>query len=331
MGTSINSEEVKRAIVTGAAGFIGSHLVDRLIAEGWAVDGVDNFATGMREFLSGALTSNNFHLHERDLKDPLALRGIVSAETDCVFHLAANADIKEGLAHPRRDLEENTLVTSHVLEAMRQAGASRIIFSSTGSVYGDCRVQPTPEDAPFPVQNSLYAASKLAGEGLISAYCAGYGFRGTVFRFVSIMGERYTHGHVFDFLKQLRLDPTSLRVLGDGQQRKSYLYVGDCVEALYRAATTTSGRGEFNIFNLGTDEYIAVDASIGEICATLGITPKLQHTGGERGWVGDVPFIWLDTRKIRQTGWKPKLSIRECVVSTTKYLSENGWLFDRRS
>src|SRR5579883_51630 len=208
------------ALVTGAAGFIGSTLTDRLLADGHAVSGFDNFSTGRSEFLANATQYNRFRLCRGDLLDPPALTAAMDG-ADIVFHLAANADVRRGPDHPRRDLEQNTIATANVLEAMKSCGVRRIAFSSTGSVYGEPNVFPTPEDAPFPVQTSLYGASKLAAESMIAAYCEAFQVQGWIFRFVSILGERYTHGHVFDFYKQLRQHPETLRVLGNGKQRKS--------------------------------------------------------------------------------------------------------------
>src|SRR6516165_9241411 len=234
------------AFVTGAAGFIGSALVDRLLAERVEVIGYDNFSTGMREFLANAHTHSGFTLVEADTLETerlaMAMKGC-----DVVFHLAANADVRFGLQHPRKDLEQGTIATFNVLEAMRANGVKDIAFSSTGSIYGEAKVIPTPEDAPFPIQTSLYGASKLAAEGLISAYCEGYGMRAWIFRFVSILGERYTHGHVFDFYAQLKVHPEYLDVLSDGHQRKSYLHVQDCLTAMLTATEKASDR--INIFN----------------------------------------------------------------------------------
>ncbi len=316
-----------RPFVTGCAGFIGSNLVDRLLADGHEVVGFDNFATGQREFLADALRSPRFSLVDGDTLD---LDGLTRAMAGCdvVFHLAANADVRSGLEHPRKDLEQNTIATFNVLEAMRASGARRIAFSSTGSVYGEPAVFPTPEGAPFPVQTSLYGASKLAAEGLIAAYCEGFGFQAYVFRFVSILGERYTHGHVFDFYRQLRAHPDHLDVLGNGKQRKSYLYVQDCLSAVLTALDKAAGK--FNIFNLGTDEYCEVNDSIGWICEHLGVNPRRVYAGGERGWVGDSPFIFLDCARIRALGWRPALSIREGVIRTVQYLEQHPWLLERR-
>jgi UDP-glucose 4-epimerase len=318
----------RSAFVTGAAGFIGSTLVDRLLAMGLHVTGYDNMSTGMPQFLAGAQSQANFSFVNGDILDAAALTKAM-AGADIVFHLAANADVRFGLEHPRRDLEQNTIGTFGVIEAARENAIKAIVFSSTGSVYGEAPVIPTPEDAPFPIQTSLYGASKLAGEGLIAAYCEGFGMRSWIFRFVSILGERYTHGHVFDFYRKLLADPARLDVLGDGRQRKSYLYVQDCVDAILHAIEYAAGKT--NIFNLGTDEYCEVNDSIGWITGHLGLSPVLHYSGGDRGWVGDNPFIFLDTARIRSLGWKPKLTIREGIVRTLAWLADNRWVLERRS
>jgi UDP-glucose 4-epimerase len=317
-----------KVLVTGGAGFIGSNLVDRFLSRGDQVVVVDNLTTGNRRFLDAALAHPACRLLQLDLfKDG----GLADAMAGCdlVVHLAANADVRFGTEHPSRDLEQNTIVTFKVLEAMRAAGVKRIAFSSTGSIYGEPAVFPTPENAPFPVQTSLYGASKLACEGLIQAYCEGYGFEGHIFRFVSILGERYSHGHVFDFVRRLRANPAELTILGDGKQRKSYLYVQDCVDAIFLALEKS--REKLNLFNLGTDEYCAVSDSVGWICGRLGVEPKRLYSGGTRGWIGDSPFIFLDCSRIRALGWKPRLSIRDGVLKTVDYLLANPWLMDERT
>ena len=216
--------------------------MDRLLQDGNEVLGFDNFSTGQEEFVAQALLNPRYHLVRADLLDLDALRAAMSG-IDAVFHLAANADVRFGTDHPRRDLEQNTIATWNVLEAMRSQGVRHLAFSSTGSVYGEAKVIPTPEDCPFPVQTSLYGASKVAAEGMIQAYCEGFGIQACIFRFVSIMGERYTHGHVFDFYKQLLEHPDELRVLGNGKQRKSYLYVQDCVDAILLALEKRTSPG----------------------------------------------------------------------------------------
>lgn len=313
--------------ITGCAGFIGSNLTDRLLSDGHSVIGYDNFSTGQRAFLDSAQKSSHFSLVQGDTLDLSTLTPAMQG-CDFVFHFAANADVRFGTEHTRRDLEQNTIATYNVLEAMRANGIKRIAFSSTGSVYGEAAVIPTPEDAPFPIQTSLYAASKLAGESLISAYCEGFGFQSWIFRFVSILGKRYTHGHVFDFYKQLKDDPTQLRVLGNGKQRKSYLHIEDCLDAMLIAMGKANEK--VNIFNLGVDGYCEVNDSIGWISKTLGVTPTLNYTGGERGWIGDNPFIFLETKKILSLGWVPKHSIPEGVVKTVEFLRNNEWVFGVR-
>ena len=324
---------MQKVFVTGAAGFIGSTLVDRLLADGVAVTGWDNFSTGQERFLAGARQHPAFRLVRGDNLDLPALTAAMQG-ADFVFHLAANADIKDGWSHPRKDLEQNTIATFNVLEAMRANGVKRIAFSSTGSTYGEATLIPTPEDAPFPVQTSLYAASKVAGETLLSAYAEGGQIaEAYIFRFVSILGERYTHGHVFDFYQQLVAHPDRLRVLGDGKQRKSYLYVQDCVEAVLhvtRAHTARDAKHHTQVYNLGTPEYVEVNQSIGFICAALGVKPQLEYTGGVRGWVGDSPFIFLETKKIQATGWKPRLTIEQGIVRTLRWLEANRWVYDAR-
>lgn len=316
-----------RIFVTGCAGFIGSNLVDRLLSLGHQVVGYDNFSTGRRRFLESALASPRFTLIEGDTLDRDAL-GDAIKECDLVFHLAANADVRFGTEHPGKDLDQNTIATFNVLEAMRANGIRRVAFASTGSAYGEAMVFPTPEDAPFPIQTSLYGASKVAGEGLLTAYCHGYDFQAWIFRFVSILGERYTHGHVFDFCRQLAGDPTRLRVLGNGRQRKSYLYVEDCLDAMLIAVEKAAAR--VNIFNLGVDDYCEVRDSVGWICEALGVSPRIEYTGGDRGWIGDNPFIFLDASRIRALGWEPRLGIREGVVRTVKFLKRNEWVFQER-
>jgi UDP-glucose 4-epimerase len=316
-----------KVFVTGAAGFIASNLVDRLLADGHEVTGYDNFSTGQEHFIRNACASPKFRSHRKDLLDRAALQEAMTG-TDLVVHLAANADVRFGLQHPTRDLEQNTIATSNVLEAMRATGARRIAFASTGSVYGEATVIPTPEDSTFPVQTSLYAASKLAAEALIEAYCEGFQFQGYIFRFVSILGERYSHGHVFDFYRQLLAHPGELDVLGNGLQRKSYLYVQDCVDAMLLAIHTA--RDAVNILNLGTDEYCQVNDSIRWICEHLNVTPAIRYSGGDRGWVGDNPFIFLDCSRMRALGWKPKLTIREGIVKTLAYLQNNRFLIEAR-
>jgi UDP-glucose 4-epimerase len=316
-----------RVLVTGGAGFLGSTLVDRLLQRGDAVTAYDDFSTGRREFLMQAQRSERFRLVEGDVLDLPRLQQALAGQ-ELVFHFAANADVRFGTQHPKKDLEQNTLGTFNVLEAMRGAGVRRIAFTSTGSVYGEPELIPTPEDAPFPVQTSLYGASKLAGEGLIAAYAAGFGFQAWIFRLVSCLGERYTHGHVFDFYKKLRADPASIEVLGDGRQRKSYLYVQDCLDAMLLALERA--QAPLNVLNLGREDSCTVDDSLGWICEHLKLSPLRRYGGGTRGWIGDSPVILLDASRARALGWAPRLPIRDAVIRTLDYLQANDWALERR-
>jgi UDP-glucose 4-epimerase len=310
-----------RVFVTGAAGFIGSNMVDRLLQAGHGVVGFDNLSTGQRRFLASAMAHSQFIFRQADLLDRKSLAEAMEG-AELVVHFAANADVRFGTEHPRKDLDQNTIATWNVLEAMREQGCRRVVFSSTGSVYGEPDIFPTPETCPFPVQTSLYGASKLAAEGLIQAYCEGFGLQGYIFRFVSILGERYSHGHIFDFYQQLSEHPDHLHVLGDGHQRKSYLYVQDCIDAILTAIERVEGK--LNIFNLGTDEYCEVNDSIGWICDHLGLRPKLSYAGGQRGWIGDSPFILLDCSRMRALGWRPRRTIKEAVLATIEFVSADA-------
>jgi len=316
-----------RALVTGGAGFIGSHLVDRLLQAGHYVRVIDDFSTGQRRFLDGAQTNDQFELIEGDLiheqQIEIAMRGV-----DFVWHLAANADVRFGTDQPRRDLEQNTIATSNVLEAMRKNEVRHIVFSSTGSIYGEASVIPTPEDCPMPVQTSLYGASKLACEGMISAYCEGFDMQAWIFRFVSILGERYTHGHIFDFYRRLLNDPDHLHILGNGKQRKSYLYIHDCLNAMFKAVE--GAPSAVNVLNLGTDEYVEVNDSVDLITDHLGLTPERSYAGGERGWIGDSPFIFLKCDRMRSLGWQPEYSIHDGILKTLKWLEQNHWVLEAR-
>ncbi len=317
-----------KAFVTGGAGFIGSNLVDRLLSLKHQVVVYDNLSTGTLDFLEEARQHPQFTFIQDDLLNADALKAAMRG-TNFVFHLAANADVRFGTEHPEKDLQQNTIATFNVLEAMRANLVKKIVFSSTGSIYGETPTIPTPEDCAFPVQTSLYGASKLAGEGLISAYCEGFDMQGWIFRFVSILGERYTHGHVFDFYKKLRANPDELFVLGDGHQKKSYLYIQDCLDAIFYAIE--KAQEPLNIFNLGTDEYIEINHSIDFITRHLGLEPQLKYAGGERGWIGDNPFIFLDCSKIRQLGSKPRFTIEQGIIQTLKWLQENTGVLEKRA
>ncbi len=314
----------KAVLVTGGAGFVGSHVVDRLVAEGARVTVLDNLSTGFRQFVP----EGKVRFVHGDLLDQTAVDRAAEGQ-DFVFHFAANADVRNGLSHPRVDVEQNVLATHNLLEAMRANGVKNIAFSSTGSIYGEPHVFPTPEDCPFPLQTSLYGASKVGAEGLLTAYAYGFGFSTWIFRFVSLLGPRYSHGHVLDFWRSLRRDPAKLRVLGDGTQRKSYLHVFDCVEAMWTAIQLSRSPNGIHVFNLGQPDWIDVNESIRIICGELGVRPALEYAGGPRGWVGDAPRILLDLSRITALGWKPKKTIAESVVETVRFLDTNAFLSQR--
>ena len=323
---------MRRVFITGAAGFVGSSLADQLLRTGVSVVGWDNFSTGQVQFIAKAQQNPNFTLIRGDNLD-LATLTKSMAGCDTVFHLAANADVRFGLEHPSRDLQQNTIATFNILEAMRANGIKTIAFASTGSVYGEAEIIPTPENHPFPIQTSLYAASKLACEGLIHAYCEGYKFEGYIFRFVSLLGERYTHGHVLDFYRQLREHPDRLNVLGDGTQRKSYLYISDCLNAMLHVMNlhkAAEAKHRVEVYNLGTNEFVELNDSIRFICGALKLKPRIVYSGGDRGWIGDNPFIFLDTKKIRATGWASTLTIEQAVIRTVQWLEQNQWVCEAR-
>ena len=309
-----------KILMTGVAGFIGSNLNDALLENGHTVVGIDNLSTGRIEFLSKALKSEKFNLIKNDICS-INIYDPRFKNTDVIIHLAANADVRNGPKHPKKDLQENTINTSTMLELARSNQIKKFIFSSTGSVYGEHSEIPTKEDASFPVQTSLYGASKLAGESLITSYSYAYGLESYIFRFVSILGERYTHGHVVDFFNKLKNDNKVLEILGDGSQRKSYLHVKDCVRALIKAVENKNNFNLINIFNIGTPEIITVTDSAKIISKKLGLDPLFKYSGGDRGWIGDNPHIHLCCEKIKkELSWEPKYSIKESLLDTVEYL-----------
>jgi UDP-glucose 4-epimerase len=319
-------------LVTGAAGFVGSNLTDALLARGHRVVGLDNLSSGQERFLQAARESDRFTFIRGDILDPAVWRRAIG-DVDAVYHMAANADVRGSFASPRTDLEQNTLGTFEVLESMREAGVKRIVFASSAAALGEPDVFPTPENCPIPAQTSLYGASKMACEGLLAAYCEGYGFEGYSFRFVSLLGPRYPHGHVFDFVKQLLADRTRLQILGDGSQRKSYLHVEDCVGALTHICGSEAPAinvGHYEVYHLGVPAFCLVRESAQWICDEMRVTPHIQYGTGNRGWIGDNPFVFLDVNKAMSTGWSPKHSIEGSVRETVRWLLDNQWIFDRR-
>jgi UDP-glucose 4-epimerase len=297
------------AVVTGGAGAIGSILVRSLLSGGHDVRVVDNFSSGRRAHLPNPPPGGHLTVHEADLRHgapDAAFRGAIA-----VWHLAANPDIRLGTAEPRTDLEHGTVSTFNVLEAARRHDVERFLFSSSSVVYGLPSVYPTPEEYGPLLPQSLYGASKLAGEGLVSAYAHTYGLRGFLFRYANIIGPTMTHGVIVDFFDKLSKDPSRLEVLGDGRQSKSYLWVDDCVDGMRVAEA--KARDRVNVFNLGSADRVSVREIAELVIAAVGAPARIEYTGGERGWAGDVPQQLLSIERIGRLGWRPRLSSREAV------------------
>jgi UDP-glucose 4-epimerase len=261
-----------------------------------------------------------------DVLDLPALTG-AAAGCDFIFHFQANADVRGGKDHPRVDLEQNTIATWNALEAARVNGVKNFAFASSAAVYGEPEIFPTPENCAS-LQTSLYGASKIAGEAMIEAYCEYYGLKSFSYRFVSWIGERYTHGIIFDILKKLSREPQRLPLFGDGTQKKSYLYVKDGVNGVMRGIENAPAQK--NIYNLGHDYFITVAEVVKIVLDELGTRDvKLEFAGGKRGWLGDSPLVQLDTSKIKSLGWKPETSIEEGIRRTVRYLKQNPQLLQR--
>jgi UDP-glucose 4-epimerase len=307
-----------RVIVTGAAGFIATNLLPRLLERGDEVTGIDNFFLGKREYVQPFLDHPRFVFHELDLLELDRVTAIFeTVRPDLVWHLAANSDISYGTKYTDFDLKGGTLVTYNVLESMRRVGTKKILFSSSGAVYGEPTVHPTPEDYGPILPISLYAASKAACEALITAYAHNYDIQCWIYRFGNIVGPNPTHGVIHDFVLRLREDRTRLTVLGDGTQSKPYVHVEDCLDGMeygYRMA-----REHVNYYNLAVEDATSVREITDWTIEAMGIQRDaidVQYGDSPRGWLGDVPFVRLDTTKMTALGWKPRLSSREAVRRT---------------
>ena len=308
-------------LVTGGAGFIGSHLVDRLLS-GNEVTVLDNFSSGRRENLARHSENPDFTLVEADLLDADALQRAVRGK-DMVFHVAANPDVKLGAADTRVHLDQNVLATYNLLEAMRTAGVRRIAFTSTSTVYGEANVVPTPEDYGPLKPISLYGASKLSCEALISSYCHTFGMQSWIYRFANIIGSRGTHGVIFDFIRKLRADPAKLTILGDGRQSKSYLHISDCVDAMQ--FVVANARDPVNVYNIGSEDRFDVTGIARVVAEEMGLKAvAYEYTGGDRGWKGDVPFMALSIEKLKELGWKPAHNSEESVRLCVKELLQEA-------
>jgi UDP-glucose 4-epimerase len=319
---------VQRAFVTGGAGFIGSHIADKLVKDGANVTIYDNFSTGQEQFISHHVANPMVRVVRADVLDRERLQNEM-ASCDFVFHLQANADVRGGIQLTRVDLEQNTIATWNVLEAMRINGIRHIVFASSAAVYGEPDAFPTPESYA-PLQTSLYGASKLAGEAMIQAYSEYFGITCYIFRFVSWIGERYTHGVIFDFMKKLKSNPQMLEILGDGKQRKSYLDVIDGINGISHAVQHAKERK--NVFNLGHDEFMSVLDLADIVVDEFGLRGvRYRTTGGQRGWLGDSPIVHLDTTELKALGWQPQISIEQGIRNTVRYLQAHPQLLEQRS
>lgn len=317
-----------KTLVTGGAGFIGSHIVDELVRRNNQVIVYDNLSTGFIKHLQPLIDKESIKFVTGDILDQDKLNeAMVGVQR--VFHLAANADVRGGRANTQVDLEQNIIGTHRVLEVMKLNEVKEIVFTSSATVYGEPDVFPTPESYA-PLQTSVYGASKLAAEAMIQAYGEYFGIKSFSFRFVSWIGERYSHGVIFDFIKKLQKNPRKLQILGDGAQRKSYLHVEDGVDAIFKALSNMQDLK--NIVNLGHSGYLNVIKLADIVVEEMGLTGvEYEYTGGARGWLGDSPFVHLDISKIRKAGFEPKVSIEEGVRRTVRYLLKNQWLLEHRS
>jgi UDP-glucose 4-epimerase len=305
------------ALVTGGAGDIGSALVGQLRQRGWRVRVLDNFSSGRREHLAPYRSDPDVEVREGDVLDERAVRSALDS-VDFVWHLSANPDIRRGTRETDLDLIQGPVATQRLLEQMRQHGIRRIAFSSSSVVYGRPRVYPTPEDYGPLVPESLYGASKLACEGLLSAFAHSFGFTTWIFRFANVVGPHASHGIVHDFLRKLQKDPSRLEVLGDGRQSKGYLWVDDCVEGMILATERSSD--VVNIFNLAPDDTISVSEIARIVLEETGLRARIEYTGGERGWPGDIPRQNLDNRRLRALGFSPRRSSPEVIRQAVRVL-----------
>jgi len=299
-----------KILVTGGAGFIGSHLCAALLNRGHEVVAYDNLLLGKEKFLEPCKASSHFRFVKADLLDrPMLEKNMDGIEA--VFHLAANSDISHGATHTHVDLELGTIATYNTLEAMRKCGVKKIVFASTSAIYGEADQKPTPESyGPlFPI--SFYGASKLACEGLVSAFSHNYDIQAFMYRFANIVGSHSTHGAIHDFVKRLKKEPEYLQVLGNGTQKKSYLHVSDCVSGLLYGFENL--KDSFQCFNLASQGVTTVKFIAEEVVNQLGGTAEIRYESTDRGWRGDVPFTWLDGTLYHSKGWQAHMNSDEAV------------------
>jgi len=310
-----------RALVTGGAGFIGSHLIDRLVARGDHVVVLDNLSSGNLDFIQGHLDSGDAVLVNGDLRSLDDVKQAMAMDIDCVYHLAANPDIRLGTRVTDTDLNQGTVATYNVVEAMRLAGVKKIAFASSSVVYGENAPMPTPENHGPCMPISLYGASKQAGEGLISSWVGTFGLQAWIFRFANVVGARGTHGVIFDFIHKLKNDPTRLDVLGNGLQEKSYMEVGDCVDAILHVMATTDE--PLNLFNLGSHDTASVRRIAEIVVEVTGCADaRIEYTGGDRGWAGDIPRARLAIERMVDSGFDVRMNSEDAIRHTATCLLE---------
>lgn len=321
-----NNNKATKQFVTGGAGFIGSHLVDRLLGEGNIITVYDNLISGKKENIAGHFYDENFTFIEADLLDFKTLKEAMRGH-DIVWHLGANTDIPGGNQVTDLDLKNCTTGTYNVLEAMRHNGINQLLFTSTSAVYGEIEKLPTAEDDGPILPISLYGAGKLAGEGLVSAYCHLFNIRACMFRFGNVVGHRMGHGVIFDFIAKLRKNPEELEILGDGTQDKNYFLVEDCIDGMLCALENS--RKQCDVFNLGSETNINVTTIARIITAEMGLNGiPLRYTGGKRGWPGDVPIVHFSLRKIAGLGWEPKHTSEEAVrIAARRLLGKEAMVY----
>jgi len=307
-----------RALVTGGAGFIGSHLIDRLVSRGDKVVVLDNLSSGKIEFIQNHIDSGSVELIEGDLTVLEDVLNVMDG-IECVFHLAANPDIRLGTRVTDTDLNQGTIATYNIVESMRRCGVKKIVFASSSVVYGEDAPMPTPENHGPCMPISLYGASKQAGEGLISSWVGTFGLQAWIFRFANIIGERGTHGVIFDFIHKLKADPSRLEVLGNGLQEKSYMEVGDCVDGILHVMEKSNDK--LNLFNLGSHDTASVRKIAQIVVEETGcIDASIEYTGGDRGWAGDIPRAMLGIDKMLSTGYDVGYNSEDAIRHTAKCL-----------
>jgi UDP-glucose 4-epimerase len=310
-----------KILITGGAGFIGSHVVDRLMAEDHELIVLDNLSSGDEHFIAAHLGKPNFQFHQLDLvHDKIAdlFEGVEE-----VWHLAANPEVRLGAEDTYVHLEQNVIATYNVLEAMRLHGVQRILFTSTSTVYGDAEQLPTPEEYPT-IPISLYGASKLACEALIASYCHTFEMQAWIYRFANVIGQRSGHGVIYDFIQKLRTNPVELEILGDGTQTKSYIYISDCIEAMRVGLQAAADEERVHIINIGTDSMTSVTRIAELVAGAMNLAPEFTYTGGKRGWKGDVPVMLLDASKLVALGWQQRYNSEEAVKRAIRDLLETS-------